>query len=134
MTVTLNASGRRPIFGDEFTLSHPDADLFFFVAPVASSANIDLLTLTVTNVLDGTLETLLIDGTIVPLTTSGSPITTTGGLNLQVSVSLVGSTATVTITTQPAGITAAQLQTLVDGFVYDNTSATPGPLQRIVTL
>ncbi|HKS62174.1 MAG TPA: DUF4347 domain-containing protein, partial [Xanthobacteraceae bacterium] len=121
----------RPIFGNEFGGTHPDADLFDFLGPISNDVNLDLLTLTVTNVINGAAERLKINGTLIDLVNSAD---VSAGSGLLVDVALSGTTASVTIKTPVAGITAAQLQALVDGLIYQNASSAPGPLPRIVTL
>src|SRR3954451_23009823 len=108
MAITLSATGRNPSFGG----SHPDADLFASV--ISTGANADLLTLTVTNVTNGADEKLKINGTLVDLVDSDD-VDVGGGL--LVDVALSGTPATVTITTQLAGITPADLKTLIDTLV-----------------
>lgn len=88
------------------------------------------LTLTVTNVANGSSEILSIGGTDVALVTSGSPISLSGGGSATVSLS--GGTASVTITGMARD--NAAMQTLVDGLAYRNTSQNPTTTSRVVTL
>ena len=88
------------------------------------------MTLTVSNVTDGASEILSFDGTDVALTNGNAVLTSGNGLS--VTVSRVGTTATVTFT--GASLDATQLQTLVDGLSYSNTSQDPTDADRVVTI
>jgi hypothetical protein len=89
------------------------------------------LTLTVTNVADGSSEILSFDGSDVALTNGNSVNTATNGLTTNVSVT--GSTATVSFT--GATLSEAQLQTLIDGMTYRNSSDNPTTAgNRVVTI
>ncbi|MBK7656932.1 MAG: hypothetical protein IPJ18_19825 [Betaproteobacteria bacterium] len=84
-----------------------------------------------TNVSD-TTERLGIDGSTINLTTGGSGTTATNGFAY--SVSVTGGTATVTLS-KTAGISVADMQTLVTGMTYSNTSQAPSTAStRVVTL
>jgi VCBS repeat-containing protein len=86
------------------------------------------LVITVTNVADGSAESLLIRGTSVPLVAGSIPFT--GGT---ATVAVASGTATVTLDF-PTTITPSAAATLLTGIDYGNTkpAATVGP--RIVTL
>ncbi|WP_339672695.1 DUF4347 domain-containing protein [Dasania marina] len=86
--------------------------------------------LTITNVNDGSDEKLNLDGTAIELTNGNSGITATNGLVYNVSV--VGSTATVTIT--GGSLSAAATQSLVDNISYENDSDDPNTSNRVVTI
>ncbi|MCK7569202.1 hypothetical protein, partial [Marinobacter xestospongiae] len=89
------------------------------------------LTLTVTNVADGSDEILSFDGSDIALTNGNSVNTATNGLTVNVSV--IGSTATVSFS--GATLSEAQLQTLVDGLTYRNSSDNPTTADnRVVTI
>ncbi|MFK7834981.1 MAG: hypothetical protein AB8B60_02065 [Sulfitobacter sp.] len=89
------------------------------------------LTLTVTNLSDGANEILSLDGSDIALTNANSVMTATNGLS--VSVSVVSSTATVSFS--GANLSDAQLQTLVDGMTYRNSSDDPTAFEnRVVTI
>jgi VCBS repeat-containing protein len=128
----LTATGRNPTF---FPTANT-VDLFSNVAAVVEGSpspdDVDEIVLTVTNVTQGATERLIIDGTTVQLVNGN--VTTTG--NIGVTVSLSGTTATVTLV-PPPGFTAAQLVSLVDGLQYQNITplfGTPGTAQRVVTI
>src|SRR5262249_35863020 len=70
------------------------------------------------------------DGSAVALTNGNAVTTANNGLN--VSVSLAGSTATVTFSS--ASLSAIQLQTLIDGLSYENDSQIPTDANRVVTI
>ncbi len=109
------------------------ADLFSgpSASTIEAADRFDAMTLTVTNVADGSSEILTFDGSDVALTNGNSVNTATNGLTANVSV--VGSTATVSFT--GATLTNAQLQTLVDGLAYRNTSDNPTTAgNRVVTI
>ncbi|WP_169816637.1 DUF4347 domain-containing protein [Rhodovibrio salinarum] len=128
---TLTASGQNPAFqeGD----AAPGADLFSGVtaSTVESGQSFSGLSLTVTNLADGAGEILRLDGSDVVLTDGTSVTTATNGLTVDVSVT--GGTATVSFT--GASLSAAALQTLVDGLSYRNTSDAPTTgANRLVTI
>ncbi|MEA5098378.1 MAG: hypothetical protein VB032_07575, partial [Burkholderiaceae bacterium] len=87
------------------------------------------MTLTVTNVSNGSSEVLNIGGTAVALN-NGNSGTITGIGSYSVSVS--GGTATVVL----SGMTRsdAQMGTLIDGITYSNLSDNPGSSNRVVTI
>jgi hypothetical protein len=98
---------------------------------VEAGQTIKSLTLTVSNVSDGSSEILNIDGTAVALTNGNSATTANNGMS--VSVSLAGGTATVTIS-DAGGISASAAQTLVNGLSYRDSSDNPNTSSRVVTL
>ena len=127
---TLTATGLNP----GFTENGAAVDLFSTVAASAIEAgqNLNNLVLTVSNVAGtGATENLTIDGTIVELTNGNSEVTATNGMTA--SVVLAGGVATVTIS-KAGGVSAAIMQSVVDGLAYDNTSENPGAATRVVTL
>ena len=123
---TVTATGRNPTFFP----ANPSVDLFANVVVSTDGDDIDELVLTVTNVLLGANERLIIDGTTIELTDGNAEITVG---NVGVSVSLSGTTATVTIT-PPAGFDATDLTALIEAMQYENISVTPGTARRVVTL
>jgi Domain of unknown function (DUF4214) len=138
-TVTINVT---PI-NDEPTLTatglNPNAneqtatDLFSTVTAdtVETGQTLTGLTLTVTNVSDGSSERLNIDGTAVVLTNGTSGTTATNSMSY--SVSVTGSTATVTLS--GGTLSEAAMQTLVDGMTYTNNSNAPTTgASRVVTI
>jgi len=126
---TLTATGGNPAYVENATAS----DLYNTVtaSTIESGQTFTDLTLTVTNISDGSSEILSFDGSDVALTHGNSVTTTTNSLS--VSVSVTGSTATVSFS--GATLSAAALQTLVDGLTYRNTSDTPTTgSNRVVTI
>ncbi|MFC5358996.1 SwmB domain-containing protein, partial [Azospirillum himalayense] len=120
-----------------FTNSSSPADLF---SSVTANAN-DLgqvftgLTFTVTGVLDGASEYLIfmVPGAMAAImnladgaSLMNGPFGVTGGATLN------GSTLTVTIS--GLRLSADEMQSLLDGFYYNNVAGTPSDGQRIITL
>jgi hypothetical protein len=125
----LTATGGNPTF----TEGGGAQDLYNTVSAdtIETGQTFTALTLTVTNVSDGALEILSFDGSDVALTNGNSVTTATNGLTVNVSVTLT--TATVSFT--GATLSNAQLQTLVDGLTYRNTSENPTTAgNRVVTI
>ncbi|MGV3591177.1 MAG: LamG-like jellyroll fold domain-containing protein, partial [Gammaproteobacteria bacterium] len=124
---TLTATGLDPTFGEGGSA----VDLFGTVtaSTVDSTQTFSALTLTVTNVSNGTGEILAIGGTDVALTNGNSGTLTGIGT---FSVSVASGTATVSV----SGMTRdnTQISTLVDGITYRNTATPPGTTARVVTL
>ncbi|WP_199243959.1 DUF4214 domain-containing protein [Bacterioplanes sanyensis] len=126
---SVTATGGNPTF----TEGGAAQDLFNTVSAdtVETGQTFSGLTLTVTNVADGSSEILSFDGSDVALTNGNSVNTTLNGLTTNVSVT--GSTATVSFT--GATLSEAQLQTLVDGLTYRNSSDNPTTAgNRVVTI
>ncbi|MBR1143456.1 cadherin domain-containing protein [Bradyrhizobium sp. AUGA SZCCT0431] len=126
---SLTTSGLNP----GFTENGAAVDLFS--TPVVASAieagqNLNSLVVNVSNVA-GATDSLTIDGTIVELNNGNSEITATNGMTA--SVVLAGGTATVTIS-KAGGVSAAIMQSIVDGLAYGNISEDPGAATRVVTL
>jgi len=125
---TLTATGADPAF----TEGDSAVSLFSSAATstVEAGQTFSGLSLTITNVSDGTSENLNIDGTSISLTDANSG--TTAGNSFSYAVSVSGTTATVTLT--GATLSAADLQTLINGATYSNTSEDPGSNDRVVTI
>ncbi|WP_313025717.1 DUF4347 domain-containing protein [Pseudomonas lopnurensis] len=125
----LTATGSTPTY----TENGAAVDLFsdVIISTVEDGQSITGLSLTVANLADGASEILTIDGTDIALTNDTSG-TTTGGSAVGYSVTVVGGTATVTLTS--AGLSTANAQTLVDGITYRNSSEAPDIGSRVVTL
>ena len=87
------------------------------------------MVLSVTNV-SGTDESLFIDGTSVPLVDGTTPTATAG---VSVTVSLSGTTATVTLTSSP-GLTGAALGTIIEDLTYTKTAPALNEPARVVTI
>ena len=125
---TLLATGATPTF----TENGSAVDLFSAVtaSTIEAGQTFASMTLTVTNVTDGSSEVLHFDGSDVALTDANSVVTATNALSVGVSVS--GTTATVSFS--GAALSAAQLQTLVDGLTYTDTSEDPTDANRTITI
>lgn len=126
---TLAATGGNPTF----TEGGGAQDIYNTVSAdtVETGQTFAALTLTVTNVSDGASEILSFDGSDVALTNGNSVTTATN--SLAVNVAVTGTTATVSFT--GATLSNAQLQTLVDGLTYRNTSENPTTAgNRVVTI
>jgi VCBS repeat-containing protein len=125
---TLAATAGNPTF----TEGGGAVDLFSGVtaSTVEAGQEVTALTLTVTHVTNGAAEILSFDGSDVALTDGNSVTTATNGLIVTVSVS--GTTATVAFS--GASLDAAEVQALVDGLSYRNTSQAPGLQSRAVTI
>lgn len=125
---TLTATGADP----SFTEGNSAVSLFSgaSASTVEAGQTFSGLTLTVTNVAEGSIETLTVDGTSVALTDANGGTTATNSLDYSVAVS--GTTATVTLS--GGTLSAADLQTLVDGISYANTSENPGSDDRVITI
>ena len=128
---TLTATGQDPVFVEGS--SAPGVDLFSSptVSTIESSDQLEALSLTVTNISDGSDEILALDNSSVPLVNGNVVTTATNGLS--VSVSVIGNVATVSFV--GAGLNEAELQTIVDGMGYQNTSDDPSVgSNRVVTI
>ncbi|SVC16174.1 uncharacterized protein METZ01_LOCUS269028, partial [marine metagenome] len=128
LTVTADGSGT-------FAEDGSAEDLYSSVTVADNDATLTNLytelKLTVTLVTD-TTEYLNVNGGACDLTNANSETTTLGGSDLTCAVSLTLTTATVTLS--HAGLTDAQLQTLVDGLSYENTDQTPTAAARVITI
>ncbi|WP_344960203.1 hypothetical protein, partial [Zobellella aerophila] len=100
------------------------------ISTVEAGQTITGLSFTVSNVADGSSEVVNLDGTAIVLTHGSSGSTAGNGLGY--SVSVVGSTATVSLT--GGTLSTATAQTLIDGMSYQNNSNTPSTSNRVVTL
>ncbi|QEI11270.1 DUF4347 domain-containing protein [Cellvibrio japonicus] len=126
---SLTATGATPTF----TEGGAAVSLFSGATATTVEAGQSLigLTLTLTNLSNGSAEILGLDGSDVALLHGNALTTITNAVN--VTVSVTGTTASVTLA-KPAGITTAALATLVDGITYRNTSNNPGTQNRVVTI
>jgi hypothetical protein len=91
------------------------------------------LTLTVSGVVDGAQESIMLAGTTISLGLASNGTTTDNGMTY--AVNLADGLATVTLTKTP-GVSSALAQDLVNGISYQNANtATPGPAgSRVFTL
>ncbi|WP_028470765.1 DUF4347 domain-containing protein, partial [Neptunomonas japonica] len=153
--VSLNVAGSKEINGltlvgnslgtinSEPTLSTIATDPFFatggsatslfsgtIVDTIESGQTLSSLTLTVSNVSDGGNEILNIDGNQIALSNGTSGITTGNSLNFNVTV--VGSTATVSLS--GGALSTAQADSLIDAISYQHNSGSPTLGDRIVTI
>ena len=126
---TLTATGNNPTYNED---DASPADIYSTVtaSTIEVGQSVTSMTLTVTNVTDGASEVLNFDGSAVALTDLNA--VTTAGNTLNVTVSLVGTTATVTFS--GASLNAAAVQTLVDSLSYQNNSQDPTDADRVVTI
>lgn len=127
---TLTATGENPAFfqGGAAVSLFSDAA----ASTVESGQSLKQLIITVTNVTDGdgANEWLSVDGQEIAL--AGGNSGTTGTNHIAYSVALASNTATLTLT--KAGMSAAEVQALINGLSYHNTSTPPGDSTRVVTL
>ncbi|HQR97849.1 tandem-95 repeat protein [Polaromonas sp.] len=89
------------------------------VSAVEAGQNITGLTFTVSGLVDGANESIVVDGQTITLAASSSGTTATNGLGYIVTVS--GGVATVVLV--GGSMSAAAAQTLVNGISYQNTNA-----------
>ncbi|MGI0117258.1 DUF4347 domain-containing protein [Zooshikella sp. RANM57] len=125
-TLTANASD------PTFTEGGAAASLFSGsnISTVESGQTVSGLTFTVTNVTNGSNERINIDGTTIVLTHGTNGSTASNSLNY--SVSVIGTTATISLT--GGSLSAAAAQTMVDNMSYQNNSNSPSTSNRVVTL
>jgi hypothetical protein len=101
------------------------------VSTTDSGQAIESLTFTVANVSDGAAEQINIDGAVISLTNATTGTTAVNGMVY--SVSLSGDTATVVLTKE-IGVSTANINTLINGLSYQNTSQDPTAGARVITL
>ena len=125
---TLTATGTNPTFTEGGSAS----SLFSSASAstIESGQTLAAMTFTVTNVNDGSNERINADGTAIVLTHGTSGTTATNSLGYSVSVS--GSTATVTLSGGTLSVSA--LQTLINGMSYQNNSNPPDTSSRVITI
>ncbi|MDP1955177.1 MAG: tandem-95 repeat protein [Polaromonas sp.] len=131
---TLTANAVAPTF-TEGTGSTQAAAVAVFsgaaVSAVEGGQSITGLTFTVTGLLNGANESIVVDGRTITLGVTNSGTTTTNGLGFTATVS--GGTATVVLT--GGTLSGAAAQTLVNGITYQNTSVdNPSAGNRVFTL
>lgn len=130
LTATASGSGGSPASYVEKAASATALFSAASIGTIEAGQSIKALTLTIANLADGASETLVVDGTSVALTSGTSGTTASHGFAY--SVSVTGTTATVTLSKTD---TTANWQTLVNGLGYKNTSSDPGTAtNRVVTL
>src|SRR5262249_28217786 len=103
------------------------------ISTIETGQTITSLTFTVSGLLDGVNEKVVVDGTTFSLT-DGTTGTTTGGNSLVYNVLVSSGTATVTLS-KVGGIAASDLATVVNGIAYQDTNVDqPSSGTRTVTL
>jgi len=100
------------------------------ISTIESGQFINRIQVRVSDLANGSSEKLVVDGVDVNLTNGFG--TTTINNNLGISVTVIGSVATVNITN--ASISVAAAQAIVDGLAYRNDSQNPSGASRTVTL
>jgi hypothetical protein len=125
----LSATGLNP----DFTEGGAAVDLFSTVNAETPEAGQSLIELqfTVSNVLNGGDESLMIDGIEVELTNGNSLTTLNNGMTVEVSLSSY--TATITVS-KAGGVSETIIENIIDGLTYKNNSNNPGNTKRTVTL
>ncbi|WP_178119528.1 Ig-like domain-containing protein [Pseudomonas sp. SCB32] len=124
----VSATGGNPTY----TENGSAVDLFSGVSldTVEAGQSIIGLTFTVSGLTDGASEILRIDGTDIALVHGANGLTS--GSGIAYSVSVVGGTASITLT--HAGLSAASAQGVIDAMSYRNSSEAPGTGTRSVSL
>jgi len=140
-TIALTALNDQPTLSataDNPTFTEGDSAVSVFssssISTIESGQTLSALTLTVSNVNDGTPlgaeETLFIDGSAIALTDNNSATTTTN--NLAYAVSLSGNNATLSLTA--GSLSEAAMQLLINNMTYINASEAPNESNRVLTL
>ncbi len=132
---TLTATALNPTFTEAAGLGTQAAAVSVFSGAAASTIEtgqtISGLTLTVSGLLDGANEVIVIDGSTITLGANSSGTTATNGLAY--SATLSGGTATLVLSA--GSLSTAAAQTLVNGITYQNTSTdNPSAGNRVFTL
>jgi Ca2+-binding RTX toxin-like protein len=133
---TLTATAANPSFTEAAGAGTQAAAVAAFsgaaVGTVESGETIKGLTFTVGGLADGANERVVVDGTAITLGGNSSGTTTTNGMSY--TVTIVGATATVALTSA-SGVTTAAINTLVNGITYQDTSTdNPTAGNRVFTL
>ncbi len=126
---TLTATALAPTF----TEGGSAATLFSDAAASAVEAGQTFieLTLTASGLTDGVREILTADGSQIALTNGNAGTTAANSIDYTISVS--EDMATVTLA-KAGGLSAAELQTLINGLLYSNGSETPTDGDRTITI
>ncbi len=132
---TLTATALNPSFTEAAGLGTQAAAVSVFSAAAASTIEsgqtITGLTFTVSGLVDGANEVIVVDGRTITLGANSSGTTVTNGLAY--SSTLSGATATVVLSS--GSLSTAATQTLVNGITYQNTRTdNPTPGNRVITL
>jgi len=130
---------------NSLTFTEGGAAVSLFTAATATTGDtlgtaqkLTSLTIAIGNVRDGNSEKLVVNGAN-SIELSGATANGTAGQingsNLGYTVSTSGSTSgSTTVTLTHAGLTEAELKTLVEGFKYENSSTNPTPGVRTATI
>ncbi|WP_077592468.1 tandem-95 repeat protein [Polaromonas sp. A23] len=131
---TLTATASNPTFTEGAGSTQAAAVSVFSgatVSAVEATQSVTGLTFTVSGLLNGANEQIVVDGTTITLGADTSGTTTTNGMTY--SVTIVSGTATVVLS--GGTLANAATQTLVNGITYQNTSIdNPSDGNRVFTL
>ncbi|MFT3858605.1 MAG: Ig-like domain-containing protein [Aquabacterium sp.] len=121
---TLSATAQNPTFTEAVGVASPPSPAVTVftgsaVSTIEAGQTFTSLTFTVGGLMDGASEKIVVDGTAITLGANSSGTTLNNAMGYAVSIS--SGTATITLTS--AGVSAANVQTLIDGITYQNTSA-----------
>ena len=133
---TLMATAENPSFTEAAGSGMQAAAVAVFsgatVGTVEAGQTIKELTFTVGGLADDANEQIVVDGTVITLGADSSGTTTTNGMSY--TVTIVGGTATVALTSA-SGLATAAINTLVNGITYQDTSTdNPTAGNRVFTL
>jgi hypothetical protein len=132
---TLTATAASPTFTEGAGSTQAAAVSVFSGATtgtVESGQTITGLTFTVGGLLDGASERIVVDGTTITLGANSSGTTATNGMSY--TVTIASGTATVVLS-KVAGVSTGNINTLVNGITYQNTSIdNPTDGNRVFTL
>ena len=133
---TLTATALNPTFQEGAGLGVQASPVSVFssanVNPIESGQTITSLTFTVSGLVDGTNESIVVDGKTITLGATSSGTTTTNSMAYTSTIS--GGTATVVLTSA-GGVSAANMNTLVNGITYQDTNIdNPTAGNRVFTL
>ena len=133
---TLIATAANPTFTEGAGLAQGTAVSVFSgtaISTIEAGQSITSSTFTVSGLIDGSNEKVTINGTQLSLTDGITGSTVIGGITVTYNVSLIASTATVSLTS--SGVSTANAQTLLNSIQYQNTNVnTPTAGNRVFTL
>jgi hypothetical protein len=131
---TLSATAANPVFAEGAGSTQAAAVAVYSGAAVSaadSGQTITGLTFTVSGLLNGANERIVVDGTVITLGANSSGTTTTNGMSYSVSISA----GTATVLLSGGALSGVAAQTLVNGITYQNTSIdNPTDGNRVFTL
>jgi VCBS repeat-containing protein len=120
---TLSATASNPTFTEGTGSATQGAAVAVFTGANASTIEagqtVTELDFSVSGLVDGANETVLVDGSTIALGANSSGTTATNGMSYNVTFG--GGTATIALT-KAGGVSAAALDTLIDGIQYENTN------------